>query len=109
MRLEHCIRRWLGLKSHYVARIEETPEGIVAEIQEVPNHLPRCGQCGRPVRRTKGRTGRRQWRDLPRCLPSPHLGELRAQGRKRAASLFFSRAWPPCGSLPLLRRRTSHP
>jgi len=64
MRLEHCIRRWLGLKSHYVRKIEDTPEAIVAEIQEVPNHLPRCGQCGRPVRRTKGRMARRQWRDL---------------------------------------------
>ena len=37
MRLEHCIRRWLGLKSHCVARIEATPEAIVAEIREVPN------------------------------------------------------------------------
>lgn len=64
MRLEHCIRRWLGLKSHYVVRMEETPEDIVAEIAEVRNHLPRCGQCGRPVRRTKGRMPRRQWRDL---------------------------------------------
>ncbi len=64
MRLEHCIRRWLGLKSHYVVKIQEVPEAIVAEIQEVGNHLPRCGCCGRPVGRTKGRLPRRQWRDL---------------------------------------------
>ena len=64
MRLEHCIRRWLGLKAHYVAGIEETAEGVVAEIREVANRLPRCGQCGRAVRRTKGHTARRRWRDL---------------------------------------------
>ena len=64
MRLEHCIRRCLGLRSHYVAKIEETPEEFVAEIQEVRNHLPRCGECGRPTRRTKGRLPARRWRDL---------------------------------------------
>jgi len=64
MRLEHCIRRWLGLKSHYVAAIEETPDAIVAELEAVSNHLPRCGQCGRPVGRTKGRLPGRCWRDL---------------------------------------------
>jgi transposase len=64
MRLEHCIRRWLGLKSHYVAKVEDRPEGIVAELEAVARHLPRCGQCGRPVRRTKGRLPRRVWRDL---------------------------------------------
>ena len=48
----------------YVAKVEETPEAIVAEIQEVRNHLPRCGECGRQTGRTKGRMARRQWRDL---------------------------------------------
>jgi transposase len=52
------------LKSHWVVKIEETPEAIVAEIAEVKNHLPRCSCCGRPVGRTKGRLPRRQWRDL---------------------------------------------
>ena len=64
MRLEHCIRRWLGLKSHYVAKVEDTPEAIVAEIQEVRNHLPRCGECGRQTGRTKGRLAKRRWQDL---------------------------------------------
>ena len=64
MRLEHCIRRWLGLKSHYVRKVEETAEGVVAEIVEVGNHLPRCGHCGQRVGRTKGRMPARRWRDL---------------------------------------------
>jgi transposase len=64
MRLEHCIRRWLGLKSHYVAKVEETSEEIVAEVQEVRNHLPRCGECGRQTGRTKGRLAKRRWKDL---------------------------------------------
>ena len=46
MRLEHCIRRWLGLKSHYVAAIEETPDAIVAELEAVSNHLPRLRNKG---------------------------------------------------------------
>ncbi len=64
MRLEHCIRRWFGLKSHYVTGVQETAEGIVAELAAVGNHLPRCGQCGRPTGRTKGRLPQRLWRDL---------------------------------------------
>ena len=64
MRLEHCIRRWLGLKSHFVRKVEDGPEGIVAELEEVHNHLPRCGQCGRHTGRTKGRLPARRWRDL---------------------------------------------
>lgn len=64
MRLEHCIRRWLGLRHHCVARIEETEACVVAEVQAVAGRLPRCGCCGRGVRRTKGRLRRRTWRDL---------------------------------------------
>lgn len=70
MRLEHGIRRWLGLKAHRVVRVEETSERLVAEIEAIPGRLPRCGSCGRQVRRTKGRLRRRQWRDLTiRHLP----------------------------------------
>jgi len=64
MRLEQCIRRWLGLEAHRVVAIREQDEALVAEIEAVAGRLPRCGQCGRKVRRTKGRTRRRLWRDL---------------------------------------------
>lgn len=70
MRLEHCIRRWLGLEAHRVRIIEEQDDRLVAEIEAVEGRLPRCGGCGQKVRRTKGRTRRRLWRDLKiRHLP----------------------------------------
>jgi len=70
MRLEYCIRRWLGLKAHRVVRVEESEDRLVAEIEAIPGRLPRCGCCGRQVRRTKGRLRRREWRDLKiRQLP----------------------------------------
>jgi transposase len=47
-----------------VRKIEEAPEGIVAELEEVGRHLPRCGRCGRRTGRTKGRLPMRRWRDL---------------------------------------------
>jgi transposase len=64
MRLEHCIRRWLGLRQHFVRRIGETEAGVVVEVEAVRGRLPRCGCCGRAVRRTKGRLRPREWRDL---------------------------------------------
>jgi transposase len=64
MRLEHCIRRWLGLSCHYVQKIEESDGRLIAEIEAVEGRLPRCGHCGRAVRGTKGRLRRREWRDL---------------------------------------------
>ena len=64
MRLEHCIRRWLGLAAHRVQRVEENDDCLIAEIEAIEGHLPRCGCCGRKVGRTKGRTRRRLWRDL---------------------------------------------
>ena len=70
MRLEHGIRRWLGLSAHYVREIRETPEGLTAEVEAIEGRRPRCGRCGRKVERTKGRTRRRMWRDLKiRHLP----------------------------------------
>ena len=33
MRLEHCIRRWLGLSGHWVRSIEEKDDCLVAEIE----------------------------------------------------------------------------
>ncbi len=64
MRLEHCIRRWLGLVAHRVRRVEEQDECLIAEIEAIEGRLPRCGCCGQKVRRTKGRAQRRLWRDL---------------------------------------------
>jgi transposase len=70
MRLEHCIRRWLGLRRHFVQKIEEADGRLEALIKPISGRLPRCGCCGRPVRRTKGRTRLRRWRDLKiRHLP----------------------------------------
>lgn len=70
MRLEHCIARWLGLKAHRVVSVREEPTRMVAEIEAIAGRLPRCGVCGRRTRRTKGRMGRRCWRDLKiRHLP----------------------------------------
>lgn len=70
MRLEHCIRRWLGLVAQRVRKVEEDGGRLVAELEAVEGRLPRCGCCGRQVRRTKGLTRRRLWRDLKiRHLP----------------------------------------
>ena len=64
MRLEHCIRRWLGLRGHFVRAVEEVDGALVAHVEPISGRLPRCGCCGRTVRRTKGRTRLRRWRDL---------------------------------------------
>ena len=80
MRLEHCIRRWLGLSWHYVRKAEE-----------VDGRLPRCGHCGKPVHRTKGHTRPREWRDLKMrhlplviaCTPRRVVEWGLAQRRKR--------------------------
>jgi transposase len=70
MRLEHCIRRWLGLVGHRVRSVQEDDDRLLAEIEPIAGRLPRCGCCGRQVRRTKGRAKRRLWRDLKiRKLP----------------------------------------
>jgi len=70
MRLENCIRRWLGLKGHRVREVREENGQLVAEIEAIQGRLPRCGFCGRKVHRTKGERPRRLWRDLKiRHLP----------------------------------------
>lgn len=70
MRLEQCIRKWLGLKAHGVREVREADGQLIAEIEALGSRLPRCGCCGRQVRRTKGRMKRRMWRDLKiRHLP----------------------------------------
>jgi transposase len=73
MRLEHCIRRWLGLQTHWVQTVEETDDALIAEIEEIEGRLPRCRRCGRQVKRTNGRTRRRLWRDLKIRHRSPVL------------------------------------
>ena len=95
MRLENCIRRWLRLKGHRVREVREERGQLVAEVEAVERRLPRCGCCGRPVRRTKGRTRRRLWRDLkirhlplviaytPRRVVCPDCG-VRVEGVPRA-------------------------
>lgn len=40
MRLEHCIRRWLGLVAHRVRIIEEQDDHLVAEIEAIEGRLP---------------------------------------------------------------------
>ena len=70
MRLENCIRRWLGMKAHRVRRVREEAGRLVAEVEAIERCRPRCGCCGQRVRRTKGRTRLRFWRDLKiRHLP----------------------------------------
>jgi len=64
MRLEHCIHRWLGLAAHRVRSVEESDDRLLAEIEPIEGRLPRCGCCGRQVRRMKGQAKRRLWRDL---------------------------------------------
>jgi transposase len=54
----------LNRAPHRVRSVEETDEGLVADIEAVEGRRPQCGHCGRKVRRTKGRTKRRLWRDL---------------------------------------------
>jgi len=46
MRLKDCIRRWLGLKAHRVAKIIEQDDQLVAEIKALSSRWPRCGNCG---------------------------------------------------------------
>jgi transposase len=70
MRLEKCIRKWLGLKAHCVVEVRQEWGRLVAELEALPHRRGRCGCCGAPVSRTKGRTRRRLWRDLKiRHLP----------------------------------------
>ena len=39
MRLENCIRRWLGLKAHRVGQVREEDGELIAEIQHVATVL----------------------------------------------------------------------
>ena len=41
MRLEHCIRRWLGLSAHRVGRVEEADGALIAEVEAMEGRLLR--------------------------------------------------------------------
>ena len=103
MRLKHCIRRWLGLAAHRVKRVEEDDGRLVAEVEAIEGRLPRCGRCGRQVRRTKGRTRRRLGRDWRiRQLPlvighTPRrvvLPGMRCSRREDALGGSYGSVWP---------------
>jgi len=98
MRLENCIRRWLGLKAHRVGVVREEGGQLIAEIEAIKGRLPRCGCCGRKVRRTKGQRPRRWWRDLKvRHLPlvlacTPRRVVCRTRG-VRVEKVPWARRW----------------
>ena len=64
MRTETYIRKSLGMKAHYVTRVEESEREVVAQVERIPHRRLRCGRCGLDAKRTKGRTENpRRWRD----------------------------------------------
>lgn len=65
MRMETFIRKQLGMKAHWVTRVEETTEGIVAWVERLGQRRLRCGECGRPARQVLRRDPPRRWRHLP--------------------------------------------
>lgn len=65
MRLETCIRKSLGLRSHYVREIREEDGQLIASIDRLGARRLDCGQCGRAAMTVSGRRPPRDWRDLP--------------------------------------------
>ncbi len=65
MRMETFIRKQLGMKAHWVTKVEATAEGLLARVERLGQRRLRCGECGRPVRRVLRRDPPRQWRHLP--------------------------------------------
>jgi transposase len=64
MRLETCIRKAFGMKSHYVVGVEESEAGLVAQIERLANRKLRCGSCGLPASGIHNRGRARKWKDL---------------------------------------------
>jgi len=65
MRMETFIRKQLGMKSHYVERIEETGDMVIAHVKRIGKRRLNCSRCRLPCNRTHGRPGKkRTWRDL---------------------------------------------
>jgi len=65
MRMETFIRKQLGMKAHWVTRVEVTAAGVLAWADRLGQRRLRCGECGRPVRRVLRRDPPRRWRHLP--------------------------------------------
>jgi len=71
MRMETFIRKQLGMKSHYVARLEETADTVIAHVERIGQRWLNCSRCGLPCKLTHGRSKKtRTWRDLNlrRCV-----------------------------------------
>ncbi len=65
MRMETFIRKQLGMKSHYVARVEETEDAVIAYVERIGRRQLNCARCGLPCKSTHGRSKKqRTWRDL---------------------------------------------
>jgi len=66
MRMETFIRTSLGMKAHFVVRVEELPEGeLLAQVDRLPGRRLQCGECGLPAAKVaKTRRPARRWRDL---------------------------------------------
>lgn len=64
MRMETFIRKALRMKSHYVCRIEETDDAVIAHVDRLGKRKLKCGRCRASCRRTHGRLKARTWRDL---------------------------------------------
>lgn len=101
MRLENCIRRWLGMSAHRVTTVVETEGRLLAEVKAVAGRLPRCGCCGQKVSRTKGVTHRRGGGERDRSNYGTENGNRKRQktDRKRDRSNYVrfrsarSRSW----------------
>jgi transposase len=63
--METFIRKQLGMKAHWVTRVEVTAAGVLAWADRLGQRRLRCGECGRPVRRVLRRDLPRRWRHLP--------------------------------------------
>ena len=64
MRLEHCIRRWLGLKSHYVAEIQETAGRWWPRFRRWPTTCRGAGSAVGGWAGPRGGCRVGEWRDL---------------------------------------------
>lgn len=65
MRMETFIRKQLRMKSHYVARVEETETAVMVQVERLGRRRLNCSRCGLPCKSTHGRSKKqRSWRDL---------------------------------------------
>lgn len=63
--METFIRKQLGMKAHWVTKVEATAEGIVACVERLGHRRLHCGECGRLARQVLRRDPARRWRHLP--------------------------------------------